>query len=395
MTLTIGELKPSSRLLLGPGPSDVHPRVLRAMATPLLGHLDPEFLTFTSETQDQLRAVYQTTNSLTLPVSGTGMSGMETCLVNLLEPGDKLAVCVGGFFGQRLVEVAERAGAAVTIAERPWGQVFELDPIRELLQKTRPKVLAIVHAETSTGAWQPLEEVGKLCHEFDSLLLVDCVTSLGCVPVELDRWEVDAAYSCTQKGLGCPPGMAPVSFSQRALDAIKARKTKPQSFYLDITQLVRYWGAERFYHHTTPITMVYALREGLRIILEEGLPQRFARHLKNHQALKAGLQVLGLAYAAAEGHQLPQLNVASIPRGADDLAVRKRLLAEFGIEIGGGLGEFKGKVWRIGLMGHNSRPMCVFTLLSALEQCLLGEGVRIIPGIGVAAASKVYGKSAQ
>jgi alanine-glyoxylate transaminase / serine-glyoxylate transaminase / serine-pyruvate transaminase len=363
---------------------------LRAMSTPLLGHLDPEFLAIMSETQQMLRAVFQTAHDLTFPISATGMAGMEACVVNLLEPGDKILVCVKGYFGQRIVEVAERAGAAVTALECPWGNVFLMDQIRESLKTVRPKVLAIVHAETSTGAWQPVAELGRLCHEFDCLLVLDCVTSLGCVPVELDRWEVDAAYSCTQKGLGCPPGMAPVSFSKRAVETVQRRKTKVQSWYLDVTQVTRYWGEERFYHHTAPISMVYAVREGLRIVLEEGLQARFARHMKNHQALKSGLLASGLAYTAAEGHQLPQLNAVKIPAGVDDLKVRKRLLTEFGIEIGGGLGDFKGKAWRIGLMGHNSRPANVFTVLSALEQCLLTEGVKVTPGAGLAAASRIY-----
>jgi alanine-glyoxylate transaminase/serine-glyoxylate transaminase/serine-pyruvate transaminase len=386
----VGPLNPPSRVLLGPGPSDVHPRVLSAMTLPLVGHLDPYFLEVMTETQELLRQVFQTRNALTLPISGTGMAGMETCLVNLLEPGDRMLACVAGYFGQRQVEVGQRAGATVTALEQPWGRPFDLDQLREALKRVRPKVLSIVQAETSTGAWQPLEELGALCHEHDALLLIDSVTALGCIPVQLDVWEVDAVYSCTQKGLGCPPGLAPVSFSSRAVEAINRRKTRVQSWYLDLTLLQRYWGEERFYHHTAPITMTYALREGLRLVLEEGLPQRFARHLKNHQALKAGLSALGLSYTATEGHQLPQLNAVRIPAGVDDLTVRKRLLQEFGIEIGGGLGEFKGKAWRIGLMGHGSRPNNVLLLLGALEQCLQGQGVKVAPGAGVAAANRVY-----
>jgi alanine-glyoxylate transaminase/serine-glyoxylate transaminase/serine-pyruvate transaminase len=248
----------------------------------------------------------------------------------------------------------------------------------------------LVHAETSTGAWQPVEELGKLCHEFDTLLLLDTVTSLGCVPVALDDWEVDAAFSCSQKGLGCPPGLAPVSFSARAVEALGRRKAKVQSWYLDLSLVQKYWGNDRAYHHTAPITMVYALREGLRILLEEGLEARWERHRRNHLALKAGLTALGLKYTAAEGHQLPQLNAVRVPAGVDDLAVRKELLTEFGIEIGSGLGDFKGKVWRIGLMGYNSRPANVLLALAALEQCLLGHGVKVTPGAGVAAANRVY-----
>jgi alanine-glyoxylate transaminase / serine-glyoxylate transaminase / serine-pyruvate transaminase len=337
-----------------------------------------------------LREVFQTKNRLTFPVSATGMAGMETCVVNLIEPGDRVVVCISGFFGNRIAEITGRAGAAVTVLERPWGEVFDLNAIREVLQKVRPKVLAIVHAETSTGAWQPLEELGKLCREFDALLLVDTVTSLGCVPLALDAWGIDAAYSCSQKGLGCPPGLAPVSFSDRAADAIQRRKTKVQSWYLDVTLIQKYWGNDRVYHHTCPISMVYALREGLRLVLEEGLEAHWARHMKNHRALKAGLLALAVSYTAAEGHQLPQLNAVRIPPGVDDLAVRQRLLNEFGIEIGSGLGEFKGKVWRIGLMGYNSRANTVLLFLAALEQCLLGQGAKITPGAGVAAANKLF-----
>ena len=385
-----GQLNPSPRLLLGPGPSDVHPRVLSVMATPLMGHLDPQFLTLMNETQEMLQQAYMTKNRLTLAVSATGMAGMEACMVNLLEPNDKIVVCVKGFFGQRMVDIAERTGAVVTRLDVPWGSVFDLDQIRDCLTKVRPKVLAIVHAETSTGAWQPMEQLGKLCHEFGTLLLVDCVTSLGCIPLKLDEWEIDAVYSCTQKGLGCPPGLSPVSFSARSLEAISARKTKVQSWYLDMSLVLKYWEADRFYHHTAPITMIYALREGLRLLLEEGLEARWARHLRNHQAIKAGLNALGLQYSAAEGHQLPQLNAVKIPAGVDDLTVRKKLLNDFGIEIGGGLGDFKGKVWRIGVMGYNSRANNVLVVLAALEQCLQSVGCKVMPGAGVAAANKVY-----
>lgn len=385
-----GPLNISPRLLLGPGPSDVHPRVLSVMTTPLVGHLDPQFLVLMNETQEMLRQAYQTKNQMTFPISATGMAGMETCLVNLLEPGDKMVVCVKGFFGTRLVDVGERTGAELTRLDVPWGLVFDLNRIRETLQKVRPKVLGIVHAETSTGAWQPIEELGKICREFDVLLVVDAVTSLGCVPLDVDGWGIDAIFSCSQKGLGCPPGLSPVSFSPRALESMGQRKTRPRSWYLDMTIVQKYWGQDRAYHHTGPITMVYALREGLRILLEEGLEARWRRHARNHRALKAGLLALGLEYTAVQGHQLPQLNAVKIPAGVDDLAVRKRLLDEFGIEIGGGLGDFKGKVWRIGLMGHNSRPNSVLVVLGALEQCLQAQGVKVTPGAGVAAANQAY-----
>lgn len=389
MTLP-GQLNPPQRLLLGPGPSDVHPRVLSAMATPLLGHLDPAFLDIMTETQRMLRDALLTKNPLTIPISATGMAGMEACAVNLLEPGDAVVVCVMGYFGQRMAEVAGRTGAKVTVLEQPWGEVFEFDRLRDSLKQVRPKVLTIVHAETSTGAHQPLDQLGKLCHEFDTLLIVDAVTSLGCVPLRVDDWQIDAVFSCSQKGLSCPPGLSPVTISPRAEDAMAKRKSKVKSWYLDLSLVRHYWDSDRAYHHTAPITMNYALREGLRLLHEEGLDARWARHVRNHRALKAGLTALGLKYSAKEGNQLPQLNAVFVPPGVDDLAVRKRLLAEFGIEIGGGLGDLRGKVWRIGLMGHNSRPGPVFTVLAALEQCLRGAGVKVTPGAGVAAAEDVY-----
>jgi len=365
-----GQLNPSPRLLLGPGPSDVHPRVLAAMTTPLLGHLDPQFLQIMDETQSLLRQVYRTSNTLTFPIAATGMAGMEACLVNLLEPGDKMIVCVNGFFGTRMLDIAGRAGAVVTHLPKPWGQVFGLDPIREAVKSIRPKALGIVQAETSTGARQNLEGLGAICREFDVLLVVDAVTSLGCIPVNVDDWGIDAIYSCSQKGLGCPPGLSPASFSDRALAAIQARKTKVQSWYLDLNMLANYWGGDRVYHHTAPISMIYALREGLRIALEEGLEERFARHERNHRVLKAGLAALGLKYIAVEGSQLPQLNAVFLPEGIDDLAGRKLMLNDHGIEVGGGLGEFKGKAWRIGLMGYNSTPENVTRVLTALEQVM-------------------------
>ncbi|MER3417133.1 MAG: alanine--glyoxylate aminotransferase [Gemmataceae bacterium] len=388
-----GELRPGTRMLLGPGPSDVHPRVLRAMATPLVGHLDADFLEIMNDVQALLRYAFQTSNRLTYAVSGTGSAGMETCVVNLIEPGDRMVVCVNGVFGQRMVDVAQRAGAQVTVLERPWGQVFELDAIREVLQRVRPKVLGIVHAETSTGAWQPLDGLGRLCHEWDALLLVDTVTSLGGVPVEVDRWEADAVYSGTQKCLSCPPGLAPVTFSERAWEAIARRKSKVQSWYLDVTLVQRYWGEERFYHHTAPISMVYALREALRLVAEEGLPARFERHRRHHRALCAGLEALGIGFIPAPAHRLPQLNAVWIPPGVEDSAVRKQLLQEFGIEIGGGLGEFKGRAWRIGLMGYSCRAQNVLTFLAALEKCLRAQGMAVRGGGGVAAALASYADS--
>jgi alanine-glyoxylate transaminase/serine-glyoxylate transaminase/serine-pyruvate transaminase len=382
--------RPPPRILMGPGPSDVPPAVLQAAGLPVIGHLDPEFVRLMTETQVMLRWVFQTQNALTLAVSGTGSAGMEACVVNLIEPGDKMLVCINGVFGARMADVAARAGAKVSTIERPWGDVFELDQLAEAVGRARPKVVGIVHAETSTGAWQPIEKLGDVVHDAGGMLLVDCVTSLAGVPVRLDAWGVDAAYSGTQKCLSCPPGLAPVSFSPRAADAIHRRKTKVQSWYLDMTMVERYWGEERFYHHTAPISMNYALREALRLVCEEGLEARWARHERNHRALKAGLAALGIRYTAREGYQLPQLNAVHIPAGVDDLAVRKRLLGEFGIEIGGGLGDFKGKAWRIGLMGHTSRSVNVLTFLAALEQCLAAAGAKVPAGAGVAAANGAY-----
>ena len=383
-------LNPSSRLLLGPGPSEVHPRVLSAMGMPLLGHLDPEFVALMDETQNLLRYVFQTTNRLTMAVSGPGSAGMEAVVVNLIEPGDKMLVCVNGVFGGRMVDVAQRAGAEVTAIERPYGEVFDPEEVKAAIHKVGPKVVGIVHAETSTGAWQPVEEIAKIAHEAGALIALDTVTGLAGIPVEIDGWEIDAVYSGTQKCLSCPPGLAPVSFSPRAAEVIANRKTKVQSWYLDMAMIQRYWGSDRFYHHTAPISMNYALREALALVVEEGLEARFARHKLNADALKAGLAALDMGVVTAEGHQLPQLTCVRIPEGVDDLVVRKRLLKDWGIEIGGGLGSLKGLAWRIGLMGQGSRRSSVTSVLAALETCLRELGVNIEPGAALAAASEVY-----
>lgn len=370
-------LAPSPRVLLGPGPSEVPPRVLAAMGMPLLGHLDPEFVALMDETQRLLRHVFRTENPLTMAVSGTGSAGMEAVVVNLIEPGDTMLVCVNGVFGARMVDVAERAGAKVTAIERPYGEVFDPGEVRAAVKRVGPKVVGIVQAETSTGAWQPIDEIARIAHEAGALIAVDAVTSLGGVPVEVDAWGLDAVYSGTQKCLSCPPGLAPVTFSPRAVEVINGRKSKVQSWYLDMTMISRYWGSDRFYHHTAPISMNYALREALALVIEEGLDARHARHMTNHLALKDGLAALGLGHVTAEGHQLPQLNCIRIPDGVDDLTVRRRLLGEWGIEIGGGLGPLKGQAWRIGLMGHGSRMANVTLVLAALETCLRDAGHRV------------------
>jgi alanine-glyoxylate transaminase/serine-glyoxylate transaminase/serine-pyruvate transaminase len=383
-------LNPPVRVLLGPGPSDVHPRVLQALGKPTVGHLDPYYLEIMNQMQDMLRSVFRTKNQMTMAISGTGSAGMEATVVNLIEPGDAMVVCVNGVFGGRMADVAARAGANVTRVERPWGEVFTPDDLKPILASAKPKVVGIVMAETSTGAWQPLEEISKLVHDAGALLLVDAVTSLGGVPVEVDAWNIDAIYSGTQKCLGCPPGLAPVSFGARAMEVIIARKTKVQSWYLDVSMLAQYWGKERVYHHTAPINMTYGLFEALRMVHEEGLENCFARHLVNHRALKAGLAAIGIGYAAAEGHQLPMLNAVTVPTGVDDAAVRSGLLTRFGIEIGAGLGAFKGKVWRIGLMGYGSRQTNVLLLLSALEQLLSEQKHKFAAGTSIAAANAVY-----
>jgi alanine-glyoxylate transaminase/serine-glyoxylate transaminase/serine-pyruvate transaminase len=390
MTTLPEAVNPPRRILMGPGPSDIHPRVLAALAAPTVGHLDPYFLRVMDELQGMLRQVFQTENKLTLAVSGTGSAGMETVVVNLIEPGDRMVVCVNGVFGGRMADVARRAGAEVTILERSYGEVFDPAEIAAALQSARPKVLGIVHAETSTGAHQPVDEIAKLCHEHDALIAVDCVTSLGGLPVEVDAWGLDAVYSGTQKCLSCPPGLAPVTFSPRAVEAIDQRTRKVQSWYLDMQMVKDYWGGNRAYHHTAPINMNYALHEALRIVLDEGLEARFARHRRNHLALKAGLEAMGLHYAGVEGKRLPMLNAVLIPDGVDDAAVRKQLLTEFGIEIGGGLGPWKGKAWRIGLMGVASCESNVLLVLAALEKCLLDQGSQVSAGAGVAAAIGAY-----
>jgi alanine-glyoxylate transaminase / serine-glyoxylate transaminase / serine-pyruvate transaminase len=386
-----GEFTPPARILLGPGPSQVHPRVLRAMAAPLLGHLDPAFVAMMEDVKQLLRLVFATENPLTLPISGTGSAGMEAAIVNLVEPGDEIVVGVNGVFGTRLAEVAERAGATAVRVEAPWGRIVRAEQIEAGLRSCRrPKLVALVHAETSTGAWQPLEDAVRLAHDHGALFLTDCVTSLGGAPVEIDAWGIDAAYSGTQKCLSCPPGLAPVTFGPHALEVLHRRKTRVQSWYLDLTLLERYWGEERVYHHTAPISMNYALREALRLVAEEGLPARFARHRLNHAALAAGLTPLGLELAAEEGHRLPMLNAVTVPEGVDEARVRGRLLSAHGIEIGGGLGPMKGRVWRIGLMGESSQRIHVLAVLSALEEALRAEGRRVAPGASVAAARAVY-----
>lgn len=384
-------LQPPKRILMGPGPSAIHPRVLQAIGKDTVGHLDPYYLEIMDGLQTMLRGLMKTENPMTMAVSATGSAGMESAVVNIIEPGDPMLVCVNGVFGSRMTDVAERAGADVTTIVRPWGEVFRPDDLAESLEKHNPRVVGIVMAETSTGAFQPLEEIAQLVRDSGAMLLVDAVTSLGGVDVRVDEWGIDILYSGSQKCLSCPPGLAPITFSPRAMDAILSRKTKVQSWYLDVSMLASYWGSDRAYHHTAPINMTYALYEALLVLHEEGLENVFARHMENHLALKAGLAELGFQYAAEEGHQLPMLNAILIPEGVDDGAMRGALLERFGIEIGGGLGDFKGKAWRIGLMGHAAQKDNVLLLLSALEELLEEQGHSFTAGASTAAATAVYG----
>lgn len=349
----------------------VSPRVLRSMSTPLVGHLDPEFLTLMQEVQQMLRYVFQTENELTVPLSGTGSAGMEAALCNFIEPGDRVLIAVQGYFGERLVDMAGRYGAQVDRIDRPWGQVCEPAEIKAALQKARYKLFAIVHAETSTGALQPgIAEIAAAAHENGALLVLDTVTSLGGLPVEIDAWGVDIAYSGTQKCMSAPPGLAPITVSPRAREVLRNRKTKVANWYLDLSMLEKYWGNERTYHHTAPITMNYALREALRMVAEEGLQARFARHRANAELLWAGLEDMDLSMLVPLEYRLPTLTTPLVPPSVDEVAVRRQLLNEYNIEIAGGFGPLKGQVWRIGLMGFSSRRENIALLLAALREVL-------------------------
>ncbi len=364
-----GELTPPERLMLGPGPSNVHWRVLRAMSTPLVGHLDPCFLELMDELCAMLRLLFKTRNRLTIPISGTGSAGMETCFVNVLEPGDKAVVCVNGVFGERMADVASRCGAEVVRVEAQWGRVIPEDRVIDTLEAhPDAKVVAIVHAETSTGVRQPLEEIGRHVKERDTLFLVDTVTSLAGCEVDVDGWGIDLCYSATQKCIGAPPGLAPITVSEKALDVMGRRHGKVQSWYLDLGMIGRYWGEERVYHHTAPVTMIYGLREALRVILEEGLEARFRRHDEAAARLREGLAGLGWELFAEEGARLPMLTSVVLPPEVDDARVRRRLLDGYGIEVGAGLGETKGRIWRIGLMGECARRWCADRLIDALRE---------------------------
>lgn len=381
---TYEKLQPLKRVLLGPGPSPVEDRVLEAMAAPVLGHLDPLFLRCMDDIQEMLRYVFETNNRVTVPISATGSAGMEASLVNVIEPGDEIVVCIHGVFGERMLDITERAGGKPVVVRAEWGHAIDRKDIEAALDSCKPRALAIVHAETSTGVLQDLTGLAEMVHAKGALLIVDAVTSLGGHPVGVDRNGIDVCYSGTQKCLGAPPGLSPITFSEDALERIRARRTKVQSWYLDITMVEKYWGSDRTYHHTAPISMNYALREALRIVCSEGLEARWHRHELNHRALVAGIEAMGLEMSVAPEHRLWSLNAVRVPDGVDDARVRARLLNDSNIEIGGGLGPLKGKIWRIGLMGSGSSRENVMLVLQALHSALNKEGFSCASGIEAA-----------
>ena len=367
---TVAQLDVPPRLLLGPGPSNAHPRVLQALGMRQIGHLDPKFIEMMSETQELLRYAWQTSNQLTIPVSGTGSAAMEACFANLIEPGDVVLIGINGYFGLRMVDMAERYGAEVKTITKKWGEVFELNELTKAVSTHKPRLVGLVHAETSSGACMPMEGIGDLCQQNDCLLVLDTVTSLGGLPVFLDEWGVDAAYSGSQKCLSCPPGIAPLTFGPRAVEKLNNRQKKVANWYLDLTMVGKYWGSERTYHHTAPINMNYGLREALRLVAEEGLEQRWQRHHDNAEYFWNGLKEIGLECHVEAAHRLPSLTTVRVPEGVDAKAVQVELLQKYNIEIAGGLGELAGKVWRVGLMGFNSRRENVTLLLNALRKAI-------------------------
>ena len=386
---------PSIRTLMGPGPSDVPPRILSALARPTIGHLDPEFVNMMDEVKALLQYAFQTKNELTIPVSAPGSAGMECCFVNLVEAGDKVIVCQNGVFGGRMKENVERLGATAVMVEDEWGTAIDIAKVEQALNDNPDaKIVAFVHAETSTGASSDAKALCDLAHKHDCLTIVDAVTSLGGSELKVDEWGIDAIYSGTQKCLSCVPGISPVSFNDKAIEVIKNRKTKVNSWFLDLNLVMGYWGAnaKRAYHHTAPVNALYALHESLVILEEEGLENSWLRHKHHHLALRAGLEAMGLDFVVAENDRLPQLNAVTIPEGVDEALVRSRLLNEYNLEIGAGLGTLAGKVWRIGLMGHSSRAENILLCLSALEAVLSDMDAKINVGAAIIAAQKALNK---
>jgi len=394
LPMSIRSFNPPVRTLLGPGPSDVHPRILEALARPTIGHLDPAFIALMDELKGLLQYAFQTENAMTMPVSAPGSAGMETCFVNLVEPGDKVIVCQNGVFGGRMKENVVRSGGVAVMVEDAWGEAIDANKLEAALSvNPDAKVVAMMHAETSTGAQSDIAALVKLAHAHDCLTIVDAVTSLGGTPVKVDEWEIDAIYSGSQKCLSCTPGLSPVSFNERALEKIRNRRSPVQSWFLDLNLVMGYWGtgAKRAYHHTAPINALYSLHEALLILQEEGLENAWARHRQHHLALKAGLEAMGLTFIVKESDRLPQLNAVSIPAGVDDAAVRGRLLKEYNLEIGAGLGALAGKVWRIGLMGHSSRAENILLCIGALESVLGAMGAGIKTGVALPAMQQALG----
>ena len=392
--MSIQSFHPPVRTLMGPGPSDVNPRILEAMGRPTIGHLDPVFVSMMEEMKELLRYAFQTDNALTMPVSAPGSAGMEMCFVNLVEPGDKVIVCQNGVFGGRMKENVQRCGGTAVMVEDSWGVAVDPAKVEEAL-KANPdaKILAFVHAETSTGAISDAKTLAGLAHQHDCLVIADTVTSLAGVPLMVDDWQLDAVYSGTQKCLSCVPGLSPVTFSQRAVDVITSRKTTVQSWFLDLNLVLGYWGGgggKRTYHHTAPVNTLYGLHEALVILQEEGIENSWARHQKNHDALRTGLEAMGLSFVVPEGQRLPQLNAVSIPDGVDEAAVRSALLSEYNLEIGAGLGAMAGKIWRIGLMGFASNQTNVLFCLGALDAVLSSMKAPVTSGVAVEAARAFY-----
>lgn len=389
--MTVKSFHPPQRVLMGPGPSDVSPRVLEALSRPTLGHLDPVFVSFMDEMKVLLKYAFQTKNELTMPVSAPGSAGMETCFVNLVEPGDKVIVCQNGVFAGRMKENVERCGGIAVMVQDDWGRAVDPQKLEDAL-KANPdaKIVAFVHAETSTGAQSDAKTLVEIAHKHHCLTIVDAVTSLGGTPLKVDEWNIDAIYSGTQKCLSCTPGLSPVSFSPNAQEKIKNRNTRVQSWFMDLNLVMGYWGGatKRAYHHTAPINALYGLHESLVILQEEGLENAWARHQKNHLALRAGLEAMGLKFVVPEAERLPQLNAISVPEGVDEALVRSILLSDYDLEIGAGLGAMAGKVWRIGLMGHASNPRNVRLCLNALDDALGRLKAPITRGVAVDAANR-------
>jgi aspartate aminotransferase-like enzyme len=392
MSAPLGDLLPNPCILLGPGPSMADPRVLRAMATPLLGQFDPEFTAIMNEVMALCRFAFQTDNAKTFPVSGTGRAGLEAAMASLIEPGDRVVVGECGNFGQLLIEIAERCSAKVVPVRGEWGRVIEPEAIETALQGGRTKLVALIHGETSTGVLQPLEEIAQLAHSYGALLLADAVVTLGGCEVAVDRWDIDVAVAATQKCLSCPSSLAPLTFNGRAEAVLEARQSKVQSNYLDLTQLARYWSTDRFNHHTAPTALVYGIREALRALHDEGLEPRFARHRRHGGALRAGIEALGLQLFGGEppAHRLPMITPVIVPDGIDDLRVRQSLLLNFGVEVGAAFGPLQGRVWRIGTLGYSATRQNVLLCLAALEAVLRREGWKVVAGAGVDAALGYY-----